>query len=162
MSDRIRKKQGVTLVEVMIALVILLIVFLGLIQASLLSIDANVTNVLRDEAVRLASDTVNSLRSSPFDDLNRDAVTPDAANISFVISSTGTAAQQLIATRLGINTRKTIRNILNANYVVTVRITDMDANNKQADVLVQWDYKERTLAGANANAHRIVSLLRRT
>jgi hypothetical protein len=88
-------------------------------------------------------------------------VTPDAANLNFVISSTGTAPQQLNATRLGINTRKTARNILNANYIVTVRITNMDANNKQADVLVQWDYKDRTLAGGNPNAHRVVSLLRR-
>jgi prepilin-type N-terminal cleavage/methylation domain-containing protein len=157
----LKDKKGVTLVEVLIALVILLIVFLGLIQASLLSIDTNAMNLLRDEAVRLASDTMISLRSSPFDDLNRDGATPDAANINFVISSTGTAAQQLNAVNLGINTQKTVRNILTANYVVTVTITDMDASNKQADVLVQWDYKERTLANGSANAHRVVSLLRR-
>jgi prepilin-type N-terminal cleavage/methylation domain-containing protein len=154
----LKDKRGVTLVEVMIALVILLIVFMGLIQTSLLTIDSNATNVLRDEAVRLASDTMISLRSSPFDDLNRDGAA-DGAN--FVLSSTGTAAQQLNASRLGINTQKIIRNILNANYVITVTITTMDANNKRADVLVQWDYKERRLANGNPNAHRVVSLLRR-
>jgi len=157
----LKGKQGVTLVEVMISLVILLIVFMGLVQTSLLTIDTNATNALRDEAVRLASDTMSALRSSSFLDLNRDTVT-DAADINFVISSTGLAAQQLNATRLGINTQKTIRNILNANYVVTVTIIDMDANNKQADILVQWDYKERRLVNGNAYSHRIVSLLRRT
>ena len=68
----LRNKKGVTLVEVMIALVILLVVFMGLIQASLLSIENTATTALRDEAVRLASDTVTALRTGPFDDLNRD------------------------------------------------------------------------------------------
>ncbi len=48
--------RGVSLVEVMISLVILLIVSMGLIQASLLSVDVNIRNELRDEAVRIASE----------------------------------------------------------------------------------------------------------
>ena len=75
LQTALRNKKGVTLVEVMIALVILLVVFMGLIQASLLSIENNATTALRDEAVRLASDTVTALRTSPFDDLNRDGMT---------------------------------------------------------------------------------------
>lgn len=155
----LRNKKGVTLVEVLIALVILLIVFMGLIQASLLSIDTNASNILRDEAVRLASDTLAALRSSPFDDLNRDNASDGGG---FVMSSTGTAGQQTNARNLGINTRRSVRNILAANYVVTVTIITLDTDNKQVTVLVNWDWKERTFAGANPNVHQVVSLLRRT
>jgi len=153
----LRNNKGVTLVEVLIALVILLIVFLGLTQTSLLSIESNAITILRDEGVRLASDTMNSLRNSPFNDLNRDGAADPA---SFVISSTGTAPQQLNATNLGINTVKTMRNILNANYVVTVTVLSLDADNKRVTVLVQWNWKDRTLAGGNPYSHTIVSLLR--
>jgi prepilin-type N-terminal cleavage/methylation domain-containing protein len=57
-------QKGVTLVEVMIALVILLIVFIGLIQASLLTIQSNVRNLARDEAVRITADQMDMLRAA--------------------------------------------------------------------------------------------------
>jgi prepilin-type N-terminal cleavage/methylation domain-containing protein len=56
--------KGLSLVEVLISLVILLIVSMGLIQASLLSIDANLRNELRDEAVKIASEDMARRRSS--------------------------------------------------------------------------------------------------
>ena len=56
---RLRGPKGVTLVEVMIALVILLLVFMGLLQAALLSVDHNLRNIMRDEAVRIADQRMN-------------------------------------------------------------------------------------------------------
>ncbi len=56
-------KAGVTLVEVMISMVILLVVFMGLIQASLLSINHNMRNSARDEAVRIGAESMARLRS---------------------------------------------------------------------------------------------------
>ncbi len=61
--------RGVTLVEVMISLVILLIVFMGLIQASLLSINHNLRNEIRDEAVRVAAEYMSRTRSDSFGNL---------------------------------------------------------------------------------------------
>jgi prepilin-type N-terminal cleavage/methylation domain-containing protein len=46
--------SGFTLVEMLIGMLIILVVILGLIQAALLSIDNNVRNLLRDEAVRIS------------------------------------------------------------------------------------------------------------
>ena len=57
------QRAGFTLVEVMISLVILLIVFMGLIQASLLSINHNVRNEVRDEAVRVGAKSMAMMRS---------------------------------------------------------------------------------------------------
>jgi prepilin-type N-terminal cleavage/methylation domain-containing protein len=48
MLNRAENSRGVSLVEVMIALTVLLVVFLGLMQAALLSIEQNMKNLLRD------------------------------------------------------------------------------------------------------------------
>lgn len=61
-------KKGVSLVEMMIALVILLLVFLALMQVALLSIDSNLKNELRDEAVNIAEQRLTNLRNKPFTD----------------------------------------------------------------------------------------------
>lgn len=58
--------KGVTLVEVMIALVVLLFVFLGLLQAAILSIESNVRNEVRDAAVQIAVDDITQARTENF------------------------------------------------------------------------------------------------
>jgi prepilin-type N-terminal cleavage/methylation domain-containing protein len=70
--------RGVTLVEVMISLVILLIVFMGLIQASLLSIDQNLRNLSRDEAGRVAAKYMASTKGKNF---YTDASLADTASV---------------------------------------------------------------------------------
>jgi hypothetical protein len=77
-------------------------------------------------------------------------------------STSGSAAERNNALRLGINTRKTMRNVLGANYVITVTVRSLDNDNKQVTVLVTWDWKERTRAGGNPNTHQVVGLLRST
>ncbi len=62
MSEKMNSK-GVTLVEVMISMAILLVVFMGLIQASLLSINHNMRNATRDEAVRIGGEAMSLLRA---------------------------------------------------------------------------------------------------
>jgi len=51
-----------TLVEVMIAMVILLVVALALMQTAVLSIDSNMRNLIRDEAVNLANASIEDMR----------------------------------------------------------------------------------------------------
>jgi type IV pilus assembly protein PilV len=57
-------KKGFTLVEVLVAFVVLLFVSLAMMQTALVSINANLTNVLRDEAVNIAATRMNDLRSA--------------------------------------------------------------------------------------------------
>ena len=64
-------KKGVTLIEMMIALVILLVVSLALMQTAIIGISMNVQNALRDEAVNVAEMRMNQLRSMPFDSFTR-------------------------------------------------------------------------------------------
>jgi prepilin-type N-terminal cleavage/methylation domain-containing protein len=78
--------KGVTLVEVMISLVIFLIVFMGLMQTALLSIDGNVRNVQRDEAIAIANGELDDLKNVPFGTIaagtNCRTVSRDFRNIS--------------------------------------------------------------------------------
>ena len=57
-------KKGMTLIEVMIALVILLIVMLALMQTVTLGINSNVSNLLRDEATNIAELRITELRNT--------------------------------------------------------------------------------------------------
>ena len=74
LKNNMLNKKGVTLVEVMIALVVLLIVFMGLLQTAILSIQSNTTNLMRDEmtrrTARIASEAKNN---TTFDALVTDA-----------------------------------------------------------------------------------------
>ena len=69
-------QDGVSLVEVMIALVVLLLVFMGLLQAALLGIDSNMRNIIRDEAVTVAAMRMEEARSMPFDNVVNDTADP--------------------------------------------------------------------------------------
>ena len=51
--------RGFTLVEMLVAMVIILVLLLSLVQAALLSIDGNMRNLLRDEGVRIAEQRMN-------------------------------------------------------------------------------------------------------
>ena len=143
MLNRINKK-GFSLVEVMISLVILLLVFMGLIQTSIVSIGANMRNEIRDEAARLTSDIMTQLRAAPFDDLDRSPITaapasPDPANFT-------------VAAAL------TTRSIRNATipYTVNVIIQSLDADHKQITMTTQGTWQGETMT------HTIVTYIRRS
>lgn len=58
-------KNGMTLVEVLVAMTVLLLVALAMMQTALVGIDSNMRNVSRDEAVSLAADRIEHLRNLP-------------------------------------------------------------------------------------------------
>ena len=111
--DYRRNNKGVTLVEVMISLVIMLVVFMGLIQASLLSIDYNLRNELRDEGVRIGSEYMARSRSLAWAGIVSDV--PPAVT-------------------------RTFRN-LTQQYTLARTVTSPDTNNKQITVTVSYTYR---------------------
>lgn len=128
-------KKGLTLVEVMVALVIALIVFLALMQTALVGIDSNMINILRDEAVRTAEMKMSETRNRDFDSLTE-----------------GINSEQVF---------RDLRNIQNFPYTVTRTITDLNTDNKQIDITVTWEWKENTVASGNPYTHAINTILRR-
>ncbi|MFH0933206.1 MAG: prepilin-type N-terminal cleavage/methylation domain-containing protein [Nitrospirota bacterium] len=107
-------KKGLTLVEVMIALVVLLLVSLALMQTALVSIDANMRNVLRDEAVGIAEMRMNEARNTPFDSL-----VSDGADIPIT---------------------RNIRSITNFPYTTRMTVTNLNTVNR-VDITVGWTWK---------------------
>jgi prepilin-type N-terminal cleavage/methylation domain-containing protein len=137
---RIEEKQkgnaGVTLVEVLISLVILLIVFMGLLQASIMSIDHNLRNSVRDEAVRLGSEYMTRTRSLPFASLTATLANCSSANW-------GTLAL----------TNRNFRNMTQP-YLIYRCIEDLDTDNKRIGINVRWTYRSDNLT------HRIFTSVR--
>lgn len=57
-------QRGFTLIEIMVALVVFMIIMLGVAAGLITTIRTNKANVVRDEAVRLATDELNRLKTS--------------------------------------------------------------------------------------------------
>jgi prepilin-type N-terminal cleavage/methylation domain-containing protein len=137
-------RKGVSLVEVMIALVILLLVFLALMQTALVSIDTNMKNVLRDEAVSIAEQKMNTVRSLPFAQILTDAAalpTPRDCPPTFTV---------------GERVQRSFRNIINKDFCTNITVTDLgiSGDNKQVNIRVIWNWKGEEFS------HSITTLIR--
>ena len=62
----IRDNRGITLIEVLISFLLVMVTSLALIQSSLVAMNTNVINELRNDTVRLAEQKMNELRNTPF------------------------------------------------------------------------------------------------
>lgn len=113
----LKNNKGVSLVEMMIALVILLLVFLALMQVALISIDSNLKNLIRDEAVNIAEQRLSDLRNKPFDD---------------TFLPTGSADETGIV--------RSFRGI-NITFTPNRTITNLSIDNKLIIIAVGWDWK---------------------
>jgi type IV pilus assembly protein PilV len=134
--NAMQNKKGLTLVEVMIALLILLVVSLALMQTAMVSIDANTRNASRDEAVKIAEELIDEARSLPFDDFDQNGTTdPDPLTMN------GTVTRQIRNTTI--------------TYTTTTVVDTFNEDNKEIDIAVSW-----TWAGQLSN-HRISTIRKR-
>jgi prepilin-type N-terminal cleavage/methylation domain-containing protein len=142
--DRIARlnNRGTSLIELLMAMTILAIVATALMKSSIIVLQNNVQNEMRDEAVRIAEQRMNEIRSGPggFDNAN--------GGIDLV---------------QGVVTFPTIfRTIRSAQtgFTVTKNVVELDrvgliVNTKQVTVTVDWTYRGRP------SKHSIVSIIRR-
>ena len=107
-----------TLVEVLVALAITFIVFLGLSGAGIFVMNENIKNLLRDEAVSVAGMEMEHVRNTPFNTLQ---------------SGAGTTILSPVV--------RQIRG-LTVNYGVTRTVTILDLNNLQVSINVTWTRTE--------------------
>jgi hypothetical protein len=114
-------------------------------QTALVSIDANMKNVLRDEAVSIAEQRLNEARSLPFD-----SIVSDAAALPAGVDCPGTFADGK-----GERVQRNFRNIINKDFCSNMTVTDLGINNKQANIRVIWNWK------GEAFMHSITTLIRR-
>jgi len=117
-------RKGFTLVETLIAMMIILIVLLGMVQATFLSIDSNLKNLLRDEAVRIAEEQMNMMKGLPITEV----AYPGG------LGATADTALNPVTRYFG---------SFNATYQVHFSIIDLsgDIRRKSIQVYVGWHYK---------------------
>jgi type IV pilus assembly protein PilV len=135
-------KIGSTLIEVLVAMGILAIVAVALMQSSILVLQTSVQNEMRDEAVRLAEQRMNELRSGPG---GFDGADPGGGNIDLEVT-VGTETYPAIE-----------RKIRNASvpFTVSKNVVSLDMNTKQVTVTVAWQFRGRQYT------HSILSIVRR-
>lgn len=104
-----KNNGGMSLVEVLVALVIVFIVFLGMSGGGLFVLDQNIKNTQRDEAVSVAEMEMQKVRNTPF------AAILDNTHHVF----------------------RPVRG-LNVDYTVTRTVQVLDAPNKQVTINVGW------------------------
>jgi len=107
-----------TLIEVMIAIVITFIVFLGLSGSGIFVLNENIKNSLRDEAVSVAGMEMEQVRNTSFDNLY---LAPGTQSVDNVV--------------------RQIRG-LTVNFGVTRTVTILDLNTLQVSINVTWDRTE--------------------
>ena len=143
---------GLSLVEVIIALVVLLFTFMGLLLSALLSIDQNVTNLLREEAVSIATMRMEEAMNMRFDDVTNDTGSGDKVVLPFCGNPPVNDAGPY-----PVKVERSIRNM--GNYQFGTRRTlaaIADPDTRMITVLVRWQYK------GECNTHSITSLRRRS
>lgn len=162
-------EKGVSLIEVMIALVVLLLVFVGLLQAALLSIDSNMRNIIRDEVVKIAAEKMEEARSMPFDNVitnpNVCSVSNNLCTVNNDCAAGETCVPPTAVTLASCNpntyTMRIDRNFRNIQKFFGSEITVSDLepvapiNTKQIEIEVRWEYKNECYT------HSITTLRRR-
>ncbi|SPQ00575.1 putative Type IV pilus minor pilin PilV [Candidatus Sulfobium mesophilum] len=126
-------QRGFSLVEVMLALVILLFVSLALMQVALVTIDSNMTNTLRDEAVSIAEQRMTDLRSVAWSD-------------AFLVVNNPAGADEAVI-------RRDFR-LFSLDFTPHRTITALAGDVKQIDVRISWTWKNQTYT------HTITSIVR--
>lgn len=108
-------KKGMTLIEILIAVALMAIVAVALMQSSIIVMNNNIKNELRDEAVNVAEQRMDEIRSTPFADLSS-------------VATTTTIARNL-------------RGMINFPFYATLSTTPVNSNSAQVAVNVTWTYR---------------------
>ncbi len=136
---------GLTLVEVMIALIIMLLVFFALMQTALVGIDSNMINSLRSEAVNIAEMRMNEVRNDPFVSVVSDPNDLSAGGCASADCPTGFSAK-------GECFPMDVRSISGFKFCTNLACTelggdgncatdDVNVDNKQVNITVGWKWK---------------------
>jgi Tfp pilus assembly protein PilV len=135
----LRGVRGLTLVEVLIAMVVVLVVFLALMQTALVGIDSNMRNILRDEAVGIAEMRINEAKNLPFTQ-TVDSLVGDGTDSSL----TATICPANFVTNFGttgLRVSRNLRNISNFDFCTNRTVNTLNADNKQVVITIGWKWK---------------------
>ena len=122
--------KGYSLIEVLIALLLAALVFAGLLKSSLLVINTNLDNLLRDEAATVADQQMTQVKNTPFN------------------------ALPSVYTQQTATTTRSIRAMTTIAFVTTQTVNPLDANNKSVTIQVSWTRNGQTRSQTYATLMR--------
>jgi prepilin-type N-terminal cleavage/methylation domain-containing protein len=112
--------KGYSLIEVLIALFLAALVFAGLLKSSLLVMNTNLENLLRDEATSVADQQMTQVKNTPFNTLPS------------------------VYTQQTTTTTRSIRGMTTIAFVTTQTVNPLDVNNKSVTIQVSWTRNGQT------------------
>ena len=114
-------EKGFTIVEGMVAMVVLLLVFMGLMQSALVAIDVNLKNSIKEEAVSIARMQIDATRSIPFNNLLTGIVITPPSN----------------------NFTRTFGNNINVTYSTSLQVNNIGdgTENRTLTMFVSWGWR---------------------
>ena len=103
----IKNSNGFTLLELLVAMIIFMVGMLGLLESINVSLQHNLKNQLRGEAVRVGERYMAGLRGMPFDTSNQTTTFPNASTASAIRGSGKKYIIQSISQPMGQDTAGT-------------------------------------------------------
>jgi len=134
----LKNSAGMTLIEVLISMVIVFILFLGLSGAGIFVFNENIKNDLRDEAVSVADNEVQSTRRILFANLD------NATHVEY---------RQIRRLNDNVSIAPGVK------YTVTRTVSTLDPQNKQVTINVVWNRLENNKP--KTYTHQVISIVRR-
>jgi type II secretory pathway pseudopilin PulG len=148
----ILNEHGLTLVEVLIAFVVMLLVSLALMQIALLGLESGFRNILRDEAVNIAEMRMHEARNLSFDVLisDMDDTIPDHTIVLPACQGPPVNDQRPYPVKVS----RSLRNMAAFDFGTRRMVTPVAAGSKQVTVLVRWVYKNQCYTHTSASVVR--------
>jgi prepilin-type N-terminal cleavage/methylation domain-containing protein len=137
-----RNNKGMSLVEVMIALLVLLFVSLALMQTALVSIESNMKNTLRDVATSIAEARIAETRGTVGAAADFDALAPDSvADANLTAANCGATFVSLSGGK-GVYVTRNLTNSQGFGFCTYEDVpTGLGASDKAVTVTVAWLWK---------------------
>jgi prepilin-type N-terminal cleavage/methylation domain-containing protein len=143
MGQPVPKNKGFTLIEMMIAIMIIMISMLALGTMMEMTIDTNMTNEMRSTAVRLTNQTAEALLAIP--------TTQDSVIDPLLTASTTTYTRIASDSHQdSVGLPKTQQSIRGASKTFNIQwlVADTTPTMKQIQITVSYQYKGRTLTNS--------------
>jgi hypothetical protein len=139
----------------MMALLVLLFVSLALMQTALVSIESNMKNVLRNEAVSIAEARIAEVRGSAGSATSFDTIATDsiADSTNLIVANCGQKFVDDFA-NVGVYVTRNLKNIQNFGFCTHQGVQVPTVEDKVVVVTVAWLWKGETYSHTNSTVLR--------
>lgn len=118
-------ESGFTLVELLVAMVIMLVGLLGLLHSVNIAMEYNLKNQMRNEVVRVAQDAMNDMRSKAFDSVSSTTRTVPSSlrniNRTYSVKRSVLSAGTDVSRKYQVDVKWKYKNISTTHSVMSVR-----------------------------------------